>query len=156
MSTDETESIGGRNVAGLRPWRKGQSGNPLGRRAKGLATAERLRNALVEDLPDILKSVVDAAKDGDMQAARTILERVLPPLRPIEVPAIIGSFTGTLTEQGHQILCAMASGTLSPGQAVQLIAALGAQAKIVELDELARRLTALETRMGPSDAEQKD
>jgi hypothetical protein len=135
------------NTSGLRPWRKGQSGNPHGRRAKGLATAERLRNALVKDLPAILAVVVKNAKSGDITAAKTILERVLPPLRAIEVPAVLAPPTGSLSDQGQNVLVAMAAGTLTPGQAAQLLSALAAQAKIVEVDELARRLEALEMRL---------
>jgi hypothetical protein len=136
------------NTSGLRPWRKGQSGNPNGRRAKGLATAERLRNALVKELPDILRTVVEAAKNGDMTAAKTILERVLPPLKAVEAPTLLEFPTDTLSNQGQAILQAMASGALSPGQAVQLLGAMSAQAKIVEVDDMARRLTELERRVG--------
>jgi hypothetical protein len=130
--------------SGLKPWRKGESGNPHGRRAKGLATAEKLRNALVKDLPAILEAVVTKAKAGDVVAARTILERVLAPLKPIEPTVVMGSMTGTLAEQGQTILAAMAAGLLAPGQAVQLIGAIAAQAKIVEVDDLARRIAELE------------
>jgi hypothetical protein len=130
--------------SGLRPWPKGKSGNPNGRRAKGLATVEKLRAALVKDLPEVIKAVVDRAKTGDAQAARTILERVLPPLKPIEPPVILGAITGTLTEQSQTILDAMTAGLLAPGQAVQLIGAIAAQAKITEIDELGRRIAELE------------
>jgi hypothetical protein len=147
MSTEPESANVVPNSSGLRPWRKGQSGNPHGRRAKGLATAERLRNALVKDLPAILDGIVKAAKGGDMQAARTILERVLPPLKPVEVPAVLDPPAGSLSDQGQNVLVAMAAGTLTPGQAAQLLSAIAAQAKIVEVDELARRLAALEMRL---------
>jgi hypothetical protein len=132
----------------LKPWRKGQSGNPRGRRAKGLATAERLRNALVKDLPAILETVVKNAIAGDIAAAKTILERVLPPLKAIESPAHLADPSGTLSEQGQEILRAMAAGSLAPGQAAQLLSAIAAQAKIVEVDEFGRRLEAIEKRLG--------
>ena len=148
MSSDPESPSTGPNTSGLRPWRKGQSGNPNGRRAKGLATAEKLRTALVKDLPEILKVIVTSAKSGDIQAARTILERVLPPLKMVEVPVLLESFTGSLSEQGQVILRSMADGTLAPGQAAQLLGALAAQAKIVEVDELARRLDDIEKRIG--------
>jgi hypothetical protein len=148
MSTESTSQSTGPNTSGLRPWRKGESGNPYGRRAKGLATAERLRNALVKDLPAILEGIVKAAKGGDMQAARTILDRVLPPLKAIEVPAALEPLTGSLTEQGQRILQATADGTLAPGQGTQLLGAIAALAKVVEVDELARRLEVLEMRLG--------
>jgi hypothetical protein len=150
MNTEEQSVSSDPNTSGLRPWKKGQSGNPHGRRAKGLATAERLRNALVKDLPAILESVVKAAKGGDIAAARTILERVLPPLKAIEIPALLDPLDGSLSEQGQTVLAAMAAGTLSPGQAAQVLGAIAAQAKIVEVDHLARRLAAVETRLGAS------
>jgi hypothetical protein len=140
------------NTEGLRPWKKGQSGNPHGRRPKGMATVERLRAALVDDLPAILKTVVEAAKDGDLQAARTILERVLPAMKPIEAPVELDAVEGTLVQQGAAILGAMAGGTLTPGQAGQILGAIAQQSKIVEVDELSRRLTALEQRVGESHA----
>jgi hypothetical protein len=136
------------NKPGLRPWKKGQSGNPHGRRPKGLSTVEKLRTALLDDLPAILAAIVKNAKGGDIAAARTILERILPPLKAVEVPAYLDSLTGTLSEQGAQIMQAMAAGMMAPGQAAQILAALAAQAKIVEVDELARRLAVLEMRLG--------
>jgi hypothetical protein len=142
-----TEPNSEKKTAGLRPWRKGQSGNPHGRRPKGLATVERLRNALIGDLPDILSAVVTAAKGGDLQAARTILERVLPPLKAVESPVTLDAIEGNLSQQGAAILGAMAGGTLTPAQTAQILGALAQQAKIVEVDELSRRLTALEQRV---------
>jgi hypothetical protein len=102
------------------PGRKSKSGNPHGRRAKGLATAERLRNALVKDLPAILDTVVKNAKAGDIGAAKTILERVLPPLKAVEASEIVDELVGALTEQGVAILRTMAEGKLAPGQVAQL------------------------------------
>jgi hypothetical protein len=149
-STEVNGTSSGQNTSGLRPWKKGQSGNPNGRRAKGLASAERLRNALVEDLPEILRTVTENAKQGDITAAKVILERVLPPLKAVEMPTFLESLTGTLSEQGRAILDAMANGSLTPGQAAQLLGAIAAQGKIIEVDELARRLEELEKRMGVS------
>jgi hypothetical protein len=148
VSTEAQSHNSEPNTSGLRPWRKGQSGNPHGRRAKGLATAERLRNALVQDLPAILEVVVKNAKGGDITAAKTILERVLPPLKAIETPATFEGLTGTLSDQGQGILQAMAAGVIAPGQAAQLLGAVAAQAKVMEVDAFAKRLEALEKRLG--------
>jgi hypothetical protein len=92
----------------------------------------------------------DAAKKGDIGAAKVILERVLPPLKAVETPTFIESLTGTLSEQGRAILDAMANGSLTPSQAAQLLGTIAAQGKIIEVDELARRLGELEKRMGVS------
>ena len=79
------------------------------------------------------------------QSARLILERILPPVKAVEqtvklqLPA-----GGTLTAKATAVLTATAAGDLAPGQAAQLIAALGTLAKIHEIDELAVRITNLE------------
>ena len=123
---------------------KGASGNPRGRHPKGFASIEKLRIALADELPAILRSVVRRALDGDIGAAKLILERVLPALKPIEAPVAIQAINGTLTEQGEAVLRAMASGVLSPGQAAQILGAIGTQAKLIEIDELEKRLVKLE------------
>jgi hypothetical protein len=80
-----------------------------------------------------------------VQAARLILERILPPVKPIEqAVALQLPERGTLTVKATAVLSAAAAGDLAPGQAAQLIAALGTLAKICEVDELAARIEKLE------------
>ena len=125
-------------------WKPGQSGNPKGK-TPGSGELQKLRASIAADVPEILAGLVTAAKAGDIQAARLILERVFPPVKAIEqavelqLPA-----DGTLTAKASAVLSAAAAGDLAPGQAAQLIAALGTLAKISEVDELATRITALE------------
>lgn len=64
-------------------WKPGQSGNPKGK-TPGSGELQRLRASIAADVPDILAGLVLAAKGGDIQAARLILERVLPPVKAIE------------------------------------------------------------------------
>ena len=125
-------------------WKPGQTGNPKGR-PPGQFEITRLRAWLACDVPEILAGLVMAAKSGDVQAARWILERILPPVKPIEqAVALKLPDGGTLTAKASAVLPAAAAGDLAPGQAAQLIAALGTLAKIHEVDELAARITALE------------
>ena len=125
-------------------WQPGQTGNPKGR-PPGQSEITRLRAAIAEHVPTILNQLVTAAKDGDVQAARLILERVLPPLKSTEQPVALQlPEGGTLTAKASAVLNAAAAGDLAPGQAAQLIAALGTLAKISEVDQLAARITVLE------------
>ena len=125
-------------------WQPGQTGNPKGR-PPGQSEITRLRAALTDDVPDILAGLVMAAKGGDVQAARLILERILPPIKAIEQAVELQLPDGeTLTAKAAAVLSAAAAGNLAPEQAAQLIAALGTLAKINEVDELAARITALE------------
>ena len=127
-------------------WKPGQSGNPKGR-PPGAGEVAKMRAAIAGNVPAILESLTTAALAGDVQAARLLLERVIAPLKASEQAVALQLPTdGTLTAKAAAVLDAAAAGTLAPGQAAQLIAALGAMAKIHEIDELAARITALEGR----------
>jgi len=129
-------------------WKPGQTGNAKGR-PPGKSAITKMRDSLAADVPEILAGLVIAAKAGDIQAARLVLERVLPPVKPTEqAVALALPEGGTLTAKAAAVLSAAAAGDLAPGQAAQLIAALGTLAKIHEVDELADRIAALEAKHG--------
>ena len=131
-------------------WKPGVSVNPKGK-TPGSGELQKLRATLAADVPGILAGLVTAAKAGDTQAARLILERILPPVKAIEQTVELQlPNDGTLTAKASAVLSAAAAGELAPGQAAQLIAALGTLAKISEVDELAARITALEVKLAKS------
>ena len=135
----------GKRKAPPHAWRAGQSGNPRGRRP-GTGEVAKLRAAIAEHVPTILERLVAAALQGDGSAARLLLERVCPPLKATEEAAPLALPDGTLTEQGRAVLGAVAAGELAPGQGAALLGAIGTLARVVEVDELEARLTALEAR----------
>lgn len=135
------------NTQNLKPWQAGQSGNPKGR-PPGRGQSAQFRDALIGKLPEVLQAVVDAAIAGDMQAARIILERTLPALKPLEATIGMALPTGSLTQQATDIMASVARGEIAPGQAAQLVASIGAVAKIAETDELKARIEALEAANG--------
>lgn len=124
-------------------WKPGQTGNPKGR-PPGVSVITKMRESLAGDVPDILAGLVAAAKGGDVQAARLILERVLPALKPAEQVQALSLPNGTLTEQGRAVLAAVGAGALAPGQGAQLLTGIGTLARVVEIDELAKRINKLE------------
>jgi phage terminase small subunit len=67
--------------------------------------------------------------------------------KPVDRVVSLGSFTGSLSEQGNKILQAMAIGQLTPSEASALLSALAAQARIVEFDELEQRIGKLEEKL---------
>jgi hypothetical protein len=106
-----------------------------------------MRDSLRADVPEILARLVTAAKSGDIQAAKLILERVLPPVKAVEQAVVLQLPEGAnLTAQGHAVLSAVALGDLAPGQGAQLLASIGTLARVTEIDELEIRLTQLEQR----------
>ena len=124
-------------------WKTGESGNPRGK-PPGSGELQKLRAAIAEHVPEIINQLVAAARGGDIQAARLILERVLPPVKAIEQTQSSELPDGSLTDQGRAVLRSVAAGELAPGQGAQLLAAIGTLGKIAELDELADRITKLE------------
>ena len=73
------------NTAGKqrgKPFPKGKSGNPRGKpkgaRHKTTLLAEKL---MQDDAENIVNAVLTAARDGDMTAARIVLDRILPARR---------------------------------------------------------------------------
>ena len=125
-------------------WQPGQSGNPKGK-TPGSGELQKLRASIAADVPEILVGLAIAAKGGDVQAARLLLERVLPPVKPIEQAVKLQlPDGGTLTAQGRNVLSAVASGDLAPGQGAMLLSAIGSLARVTEIDEMEARLTRLE------------
>jgi len=129
-------------------WTRGQSGNPSGRR-RGETPRGAFRRQVETALPDIVKRLVQEALQGDIPAARLILDRVLPPLRPsgeyikLKLPDLP-------RERAEVFVQAVAAGTLTPDQGATLMHVMDGARALAEHDELLRRLNAIETWMQDS------
>ncbi len=125
-------------------WQSGQSGNPGGCKP-GTGKIDKLRVALAKELLDVLEALVGQAKAGDIGAIKLILERTVPALRPVDAVAPLNlPVDGGLADQGRAVLCALAAGQLPVNQVANILQGLGNPAKLIELDELTRRIEALE------------
>jgi hypothetical protein len=100
-------------------WEKGQSGNPAGKpigaRHKTTLMAERL---MQEDAGKIVNAVITAAINGDMMAAKIILDRIAPVRRSnsFALPAI--ECREDKLPARTAILEAVANGLLTPSEAI--------------------------------------
>jgi hypothetical protein len=115
-------------------WKPGQSGNPKGRKP-GTGEITKLRNSIAEHIPAIINQLVDAAKNGDIQAARLLLDRVIPPLKAIESPVELAMPTGTPADQCRAVLTAVGDGLITVPQGVQMMAALEAFVRLAKIDK---------------------
>lgn len=106
-------------------WKKGESGNPSGRKP-GTGKVARLRDIIATHVPEIISQMVDKAIDGDVQAARLLLERVIPPLKSMEQNVSLTlPENATLSEQGQIIIQSVANGVLTPDQGQNFIEWIG-------------------------------
>ena len=126
-------------------FKAGQSGNPSGRPRGAVSPVTRL---IRESSLDVVATVIDAAKGGDMQAAALILARGIPTLKatvePVELITAAEFEQMTTQERAEAILAAAVTGRVPPDVAQQLIASLTAVAGVTEWAELARRVEELE------------
>jgi len=90
--------------------------------------------------------LVKQALDGDVGAAKLLLDRVLPPLRPVDEPITLLLGDG-LAESGWNLWRALSDGRITPDQTAKMMTALGTLARIIESDELAQRVTVLEEKL---------
>lgn len=126
-------------------------GNKLSR---GRALGSRNRaTAILDDIADgeaegVLRSVLDAARGGDMRACELILSRTWPAKkgRPVHLalPAMqsaadVSAALGALVE-------AVAAGEVTPYEAAPVAAMLETRRKAIETADLEARIAALESR----------
>lgn len=142
----EPETTGGLQGGRFPP---GVSGNPAGRprgaRHKATLLAEKL---MAEDVEDVVKAVLSAARGGDIQAAKIILDRVAPARRDnplsFDMPKI-GS-TADASQAMSAVLNAVADGTISPSEGQAVASLVEVHLRALEASEFDARLSALESK----------
>lgn len=90
----------------------------------------------------VVITVLDAAKGGDMTAARMVLDRLVPPRRsrPVEFTIPEGDAATSL----NGVLAAVAKGELSPDEGQAVSAIIENKRKAIEMGQIEERLAAVE------------
>lgn len=125
----------------------GQSGNPAGRpkgtRSKATLALEAILDGEAEA---ITRKAIELALDGDPQALRMCMDRLLPPRkdRPalFEMPVI--ETEADLAKATGAMLYAVASGEMTPSEAAEISKLVVAHVEAIKLTDLAARLDAIE------------
>jgi len=122
---------------------KGVSGNPTGR-PKGIKDKRhRYSEAIDSMIPQVLDSVFQRAIAGDMTAAKMLLDRTLPNKRP-EQERVEISHTGNISLDAQNVLRSVLDGEVAPDVGASLLSSMTSVLKAIEVEELAKRIEALE------------
>ncbi len=135
--------------AGL--WKPGQSGNPAGKPPGTRNRATQMVLALMESgAEEITLTIIDAARKGDIAAARLVLERLAPPARerPVSLRLPDTSTVAGVSAAQQTVLEAVGAGELVPTEGATLAGILESRRKAIETEELERRIVALEQTCG--------
>lgn len=126
-------------------WQPGQSGNPKGRPVGSRNKKNVIAEEFEKDGSEVARVVMDAALEGDMQAANMVLQRLSPPLRA-RAEKVTFELTpdAPLHQQANQVLASVAEGAIDPETGKLLIDCIQSVAGIRAVDELEARLQALE------------
>ncbi len=130
-----------------RPFQVGQSGNPTGKppgaRHRITMLAEKL---MADDTEAVVRAVVDAAKGGDMTAARLILDRIAPPRKgsPVSFKLPTIETAADLSKALSAVMSSVACGELTPDEATAISSVIETKRKAIETHELEGRIAALE------------
>lgn len=123
----------------------GNKGKPRGAKHRATKLAMDLLESGIEDIAGV---VVEAARSGDLMAARIVLDKLIPSAkeRHVELPDLPNTTTAAGVSQAQQcILEAVATGEITPNEASTLSGILETRRKALETQELEVRIAALES-----------
>jgi len=117
----------------------GHSGNPGGRSGQ----TQAIRAQLAAGADAVTRKVLAAAKKGDMQACRLILERLVPPIKPTAEVVTFDLDDTDLITTARSIMRAIAAGTIPTEQGKVLLDAVVGMSRVIEVAELEKQLAEL-------------
>jgi Asp-tRNA(Asn)/Glu-tRNA(Gln) amidotransferase B subunit len=129
-------------------WKPGmKSPNPKGRPRGIVDKRMRVAKLLEDDADKVVRVVIDSALKGDVSAASLVLSRIAPALKA-QAEKVNFEFDASapMTEQVQSVLQGIANGEVSPDVGKQIIESIATLAGIKQIDELEKRLAALEIR----------
>ena len=128
---------------------KGVSGNPSGRPRGIKDKRHRFKEAIESMIPEVLESVFQRAVAGDMTAAKMLLDRSLPAKRPEQERVQIPIRENTASN-ARDVLKSVFDGEVSPDVGASLLNAITGVLKAIEVEDLAKRIEALESKRNES------
>jgi len=118
-----------------RPFEKGRSGNPAGRRPGSRNRATLAAAALLAGEAEALtRAAVELALAGDPTAMRLCIERILTPCRERTVKFLLPPIesVGDISAAMQAVTSALAKGDITPGEAATIAAVVESFARSIE------------------------
>ena len=139
-------------------YKKGESGNPTGRPKGSLnKTTLIVQKLLASEAEEITRQVIEIAKEGDLQACKLILERLVPPAKdgPVEIKLPEISRVEDILKGFTEVSKGLATGMLTPTQAKTVGDILEQHRKSIESRELEQRIEQLEESVKKNSAKRR-
>ncbi len=139
---------------GYKGFKKGNPGRPPGTRTKLHTLSQKL---MADDAKAVVESVINAAKAGDMVAAKLVVDRIHPRPRDLTItidlpPCPLVADVPVVTQL---IMDAVAQGEISPSEGSSICnGVLAAHQKALETVQLEQRLAAVEAKLADKVDEQ--
>lgn len=130
-------------------FKKGQSGNPSGKKPGTLNKRTRLATLLEPYAEGLINKTVELAMEGDVNALRLCIERLIPKATgqqiQIDLQGLDIERSKTLPIIGKKIIDATAKGALSVQDGNQLMQLINVQKEFLAQEELVKRLDEIES-----------
>jgi len=127
---------------------KGRSGNPNGRPLGAINKKTQALRLLIEgESRCLVRKVIEKAKEGDIQALKLCLERILPPVKDVPINIRlpeIGKDASSVLNLSREVIKAVTNGEITPIEGEMLIGIIEKYGKAIDLKDLEVRLVALE------------
>ena len=133
------------------PFKKGQSGNPKGKRpGTRHNTTQAALKLLGGDLEAITQECIRQAKEGNLMAVKLVLDKLIPSAKELPLSLSLPKVEGAadLPAALSAVMVAVVQANITPGEGQALTAMLEAYRKGIELADIEARLTALEEMAG--------
>jgi len=140
-------------------WPKGASGNPAGRPAGIRNKSTELLEALLEGEGEKLTSkAIQLALQGDLQALRLCLERLLTPCkeRRIDLPLPDVRTSQDTSAALSTVLAAVGDGRITPGEGQTVTEIVEARTRLIQVEDHDRRIAKLEKALPKDKDKDKD
>ncbi|HAT1728427.1 TPA: hypothetical protein RGI49_000832 [Legionella pneumophila] len=132
-------------------FKKGQSGNPSGKKTGTLNKRTRLAKLLEPHAEGLINKTVELALDGDVNALRLCIERLIPKATSqqiqMDLKGVDTENFDSLSVIGKNVIAAISTGDMTPDDGRQLMGILDSQRKLIEHTDIIRKLEELEDHM---------